>query len=294
MTSLSHAVDATMPVADVRTTVRLLRGVERLPEGATGALVFRNGDHRMGTLLVENKRVCWAASSGMETRLTDILSRQADPPIPQEAIEGVFEQCRHEGIPLGTALVSRGLVTPDGLESALRQHTGEAVLRLSHLLSRNQRIAPVWLPNRSRRYDAQFTFTPAEILVCVGALGHQEITPQAHRVLAPVAADSAVAAAFFAGRSESALLPVAQVHGEAVGVEALVQLGRWATDASERVRHFAPSEVLVAATASHRQTAVTWTSGTILYAALCEDRIALSVLMARRARGAAADRKDLE
>jgi hypothetical protein len=284
--TLQYSSQATMPAADVKTTVRLLRGIERLPEGATGALVFTRGDERLGTLLVEDKRVCWAAASGMETRLTDILSRQANPPIPQPLIEDVFEQCRHDGSPLGAALVSRGLVSAEGLESALRQHTGEATLHLSHLLRGHDRLAPTWLPSRTRRYEAQFTFTPAEILVCVGALGNQEITPRAHRVLAPILEDGVVAAAFFAGRGEASHLPVAQVRGELLGVESLVNLGAWAHGALGDVARFSEGDHLVAATTFGRETVVAWTRDEILYAALCEDRIGLSVLVARRARGA--------
>jgi hypothetical protein len=278
----THAKNDALADLDVKTTLRLLRGVERLPEGANGALVFGTKDERFGTLLVEDKRVCWAAASGMETRLTDILQRQTKPPIDPDFIEWVLERCRVEGTP-GAALVAQG-GHPAGLQRALRQHTAEAIVRLSRLLSQQDRFAPTWHPNRTRKNAAQFTFTPAEILVCLRVLGSDDVTSRASRSLEPVMEDSVVAAAFFLGASERDFLPVVQVRGETVGVDGLVQLGSWARCAVELTNAFISGEKLFAATNAGHQTAVSWTAENLLCAALCEDRSSLSVLVAHRAR----------
>jgi hypothetical protein len=273
---------------DVKATLRLLRGVERLPEGAHGALVFGTKDERLGTMLVEDRRVCWAAASGMETRLTDILQRQTRPPIDPVLIERVFARCRADGAPLGAALVAQGVVTPAGLKRALREHTAEAVVRLSALLNKRERFAPVWQPNRARKYDAQFTFAPAEILVCVRTLGGGDVG-SAYRCLLPVGEACVAAAVFSPGTLDRDLLPLAQVNGETIGVEGLVQLGGWARSAVASASAFASGESLLAATNAFHQTVVLWAAENLVCTALCEDRSALSLVMARRIRGGPED-----
>ena len=85
----------------VPTLLRLLKGIDSLPQGATGALVFTSRDAPQGTVLVEDNRVCWAAASNMERRLTDILRRQTDPPLRVDDFEEIYEECYRDKIPLG-------------------------------------------------------------------------------------------------------------------------------------------------------------------------------------------------
>jgi hypothetical protein len=44
-----------------------------MPTRATGALVFGEGEAAIGSVLLENGRICWAVSQQMRTLLTDIL-----------------------------------------------------------------------------------------------------------------------------------------------------------------------------------------------------------------------------
>lgn len=269
-----------------RVTVRLLRGVERLPAGATGAFVFGgNKEESKGMILVENGRICWAATPGMERRLTDILVSQSRPPLSEAVVEEVYQRCRREGIPLGAGLVAGGVVTPRGLRQALLKHAGEAITHLCRALKSEGKVSPAWVPNRTRRYDAQFTFTPAEIVVAVGARVDETKAVQGSEVLRHALEDGGAGAAFLEGTVDE--LPVAEVRGEQVGVEGLVGLGAWAQAAIRRCRFFSACN-LVAAMLPSRSGVITWMSEGVVYVALCEDRSNLSHLISQRARARAA------
>ena len=269
-----------------RVTVRLLRGVERLPAGATGALVF-GGDKEesKGMILVENGRICWAATPGMERRLTDILVSQSRPPLSEAAVKEVYQRCRRDGTPLGAGLVARGVVTPRGLRQALLKHAGEAITQLSRVLKSEGKVSPAWVPNRTRRYDAQFTFTPAEILAAVGARVDEAKAVEGNEALRQALGDGGAGAAFLEGTENE--LPVAEMRGEQVGVEGLVGLGAWARSAIRRCIPFSSCN-LVAVTSHSKSGVIAWMSEGVIYVALCEDRSDLSHLMAQRARARAA------
>jgi len=204
------------------TLLRLLRGVDGLPRGATGAFSITDADSLQGTVLIEDRRVCWAASSEMENRLTDLLRAQGETPLSPEAFEEVYQECHHENLPLGETLVARGLVSSDGLRRALKQHAAEAIARLSGAAS----LALTWSFHRARRYDAQFTFGTSELLCCIGALGLEPKAVEADRTLREVTPEQSIGVAFLADADHA--LPLAQVSAETWCCQSLVDLGEWA------------------------------------------------------------------
>ena len=210
---------------DVPTLVRLLKGIDRLPDGATGALVFTSKDAPQGTVLVEDNRVCWAAASNMENRLTDILRHERDPPLPSETFDKIYEECYRDHIPLGETLVERGMVTPEGLWRGLLMHTAEAIC----VLASGSSLSPVWATNRQRRYDAQYTFSTSEVLSCVGSFGFEEEATEARQTLQEITPREAVGLAYLTDASHE--LPLAHVAAEDWDCEELVELGKWARDA---------------------------------------------------------------
>src|ERR1700753_1700020 len=107
-------------------TLCLLGMIDELPAGATGALRF--GEH--GIVLVESRKICWAAANNMRVRLTDILCNTATPPVPRDQVEEIARACTKTRRPLGESLVESGLVSETGLKAALRRHTVEAVAHL--------------------------------------------------------------------------------------------------------------------------------------------------------------------
>ena len=241
----------------IPTLLRLLKGVEALPDGATGALVFTAKDMPQGTVLIEDNRVCWAAASSMEHRLTDILRNQSDPPVSAETLEQIYDECYRDKIPLGEALVERGIVTPEGLWRGLRQHTAEAIA----LLATAQRISPVWASNRQRRYDAQYTYSTVDLLSCVGSFGWEEEARDAEETLREIIPKSAVGIAFLAeGRNG---LPVAQVAADDWDCNSLIELGDWAINAlADEEEEEAETIVELADGTAHQRA---WRAGDIIY-----------------------------
>ena len=243
---------------EVPTLVRLLKGIDRLPDGATGALVFASKDAPQGTVLVEDNRVCWAAASNMEHRLTDILRHESDPPLPAETFEEIYEECYRDHIPLGETLVERGLVTADGLWRGLLRHTAEAVC----VLAQSASLSPVWASNQTRRYDAQYTFSTSELLSCAGSFGFENEAAEAQQTLREITPREAVGLAYLAKPTHQ--LPLAQVAAEGRDCEELVELGKWA---HEVLPEGEDDEELVEAVESVNGTTLrrAWRAGPLIY-----------------------------
>ena len=204
------------------TLLRLLRVIDGLPRGATGALAFTDRDSSQGTVLIEDRRICWAAASDMENRLTDVLRAQRQTQLSPMAFEEVYQECHRKDMPLGETLVARGLVSSEGLRCALRQHTAEAIARLSAAAS----LTLTWAFNRSKRYDAQFSFGTSELLCRIGAIGFEPAAEEADRTLREVTPDRSVGIALLTGTDHP--LPVAQVSAESWCCQSLLDLGEWA------------------------------------------------------------------
>lgn len=253
---------------DASAMVELLDHVEQLPSGATGALVVGPRGQPRGSVLVENGRVCWAMANGMGRRMTDLLRYQSLSPLDPSQIEDVYRQCRTRGIALGEALVESGVVSPDGLRRALRQHTAEAMERLS-LSAPSQELA--WVEHRKRGYDARFTFVPGEILV--GLVGLRMSASAVHAQAAlRLAVDAKKPGAAFARVPGAAVpLPVAATGMGALPVRELLGLGRWAMDTLDLAGAFEPGRHLVGAVADTGRSIITWLDDGVVYVALCED-----------------------
>ena len=213
----------------VPTLVRILTGIEHLPEGATGALRFGSPDEPHGVILIEQNRVCWAVAPFIGLRLTDIILKISAPPISAKALAEVFEVCEQTRSPLGETLVRNGLLTSEQLRAALEIHVAEAMGAFSLF----RELSPSWLPNRKRRYDAQFTFSTSEVLVATGALGKEHIAKIAKVALACEVGVDAVGLAFPSNRS-SAKLPIAQLRVQNLPVKSIIDIGAWARAYSER------------------------------------------------------------
>lgn len=239
------------------TLLRLLRGIDGLPSGATGALVFTAKDAPQGTVLIEDRRVCWAAASNMEHRLTDILRAQNGSDVDAGVFEEVYELCYRDKKPLGETLVSRGLVTSEGLKCALRQHTAEAIARLSA----SSRLTLTWASNRSRRYAAKYTFGTPELLCQAASCGIEDLSEEAGKKLKEVTPENAVGLAFLTDAGHS--LPLAQVGAEDWACQSLVDLANWARQALREQTPDASGSVLGSDTVHSLKRA--WKSGSLTF-----------------------------
>ena len=145
----------------VASVQRLLGYIDDLPPGATGALHF--GDQ--GVILLESRKICWAAVRSMRNRLTDILRHQSTPPVPREDVEQIYKRGKQTGTPIGEALVASGLATEAGLRAALLKHNGEALVTLA--LSG---VAPhAFVVHSKTGYDPKYAFSSCEMLARLGS-----------------------------------------------------------------------------------------------------------------------------
>jgi hypothetical protein len=259
----------------VSAVIPLLEGVEELAPDASGALVLSPREERKGTVLVEEGRVCWVMAAGMSRRLTDLL--RAESGITQEAIEEVYTVCRTRGQPLGEALVDRGIISPDGLRGALERHACESLIALARTYSGKTE----WVPHRKRRYDAKFSFSPAEILVSVGATAVGNRLADAKRALERFSLDDNAVATFDRSVSDTGPFPVAGRRIEGRAVSGLLALGLWAREVVDLARTTSGGCELAAGFLNDGQAAVAWPEGEFLCAALCEDAIQFGRLLSK-------------
>jgi hypothetical protein len=239
----------------------LLHRIDSLPSGATGALSFDGG-----VVLVQERRVCWAASSSMQTRLTDRLRHVAQ--LPPVVLENLFRECRNQGIPLGQALVTRGLLDPAALRLTLLDHTSEALAQLACTTVQDAR----WTPAGDRKYDAEFTFSTTELLAHAsdtywGPLA-QVVRDELDRVL-----ENGGTGCAFVPSSDGVPVPIGVHDAEALGAEGIVELGRWAAGVLHSAAGIVPSSRFVGALKEEGIAAAAWTHDGICYAALLANSI---------------------
>lgn len=261
--------------------VQLLEDIERLPADATGALVFGQIARPEGTILIEAGRVCWATAARMRRRLTDLLRFQADPPLGPDALETVYRRCRAEGQPLGESLVELGLVTREGLRRALQQHSAEAIA----LLALERRTPPwTWVEHRHRRYDATFTFSPAELLSGTGALRQPKAAERAAAELQKNLEGGGFGAAFIREPAHARAFLIAAFECDALGVHAVLALGEWVAGALDLSGAFDPGARMVITSRRDGGAILGWRLGDIDFVAQCSDPSSVAYVVATQAR----------
>jgi len=267
------------PVAIDRTRiVDLLDRIEHVDEAATGALVFGPAARPVGTVLVEDGRICWAVTAGMNRRLTDLLRAQTSPPLSAEAIQQVYQKCRNDDVPLGEALVVSGLVTPDGLRAALREHTAEAIGHLSELPT----VACAWNPHKNRRYDARYTFSPAEILIALESRNQPGLTETIQEDLEQVMAPGSLGFCF--ARATPYPMLLAAVGAERLGAREIAGLGRWTIDMLDLRQAIDANADIMSFSTRAGTAACAWNTGRVVTVVLCEDESSLIYTIVRRRR----------
>lgn len=261
------------------TAARVLLELEELGADATGAFVFRARDRASGAMLVERGRVCWVGANGLQRRLTDLLIQETQPAPDRREIAKLFEQCRRDGRPLGERLVEAGMVHPDGLRRALLQHSVEAMI----LLAASPDARHLWVPHRSQRYDAAFTFAPAELMATVAEAVLSDLTAQGRAELDTMLGGEGVGVALERAGGTAAPLVVAQVAAGA-SVRALVELAAWAAGALDLGSAVVPRSSLFVGARSDGSTFFAWRRGSLLFGAACSEPTVAACVVARHAR----------
>jgi hypothetical protein len=265
--------------ADPSSALQLINTIEKLPNTATGAYVFGPAGRPGGTILVENGRVCWAVAPQMGRRLTDLLRIRLDPSASPDALREVVRRCRLESTPLGEALVENGLLSSAALRDALRQHTSEAILILSQADGE-----PSWLAHRKQRYDARFTFSPAELLASIGAAAAPDLAEEARGEMERTIGQGGGGVAFAQVGASQMLFPICEVQGAATSVDDTIRLGEWGTGALEAEALIRAVPRLVAVLGATGDAIVTWSTGGVIYVVTCRNPSSLAHVLGKRAR----------
>lgn len=266
---------ATAPIPSID-PIGLLERVEAVGVEASGALLF--GD--AGMVLVERGRVCWAVAADRQQRLGTILREHCHASVSQEALDATFRRCQEEGRPLGESLLEQGLITPGALREALLRQSIEGIHSLC------QREGDVsWSDRRHARYDARFTFSPVEILGAMGAQLLPELSARAHANLARHLEGGGSGIAFTWPEWSARPVAIASIEGESFGVQGVLRLGAWATEALDLARAFCNERGIVSVSWRRGASLVAWEDGPITFVALCDNPSSLAFVLARHVRG---------
>lgn len=286
MAAMLAPMDATSPAPGAAKrlspwlAVSLLERVEQLTPGATGALLCAAGSELAGTVLLENGRVCWASSARMRRRLTDLLLEQSRPPLDRARLEAVYRRGRDSGEPLGETLVTLGLVTRDGLRSALLRHSAEAMLSIAAC----DALSFAFVEHRKRRYDATFTFPPAEVLASLGADSRRELADAAREELSRVLGSDGLGAAFSREGETARGLMLAEIGCGPLSCEHVLELGSVTAGTLDLCGAFAPGARLVMSMRSDGSALVCWRVGALELVAVCLDPSSAWCVLAAHAR----------
>lgn len=251
--------------------VDLLAAVDdRLPS-ESGAFVIDDGPSG-GSVLVETRRVCWAAAPGRSARLRELLRRHAERELQDAELEDVFARCRDEHRSLSELLTEQFLVSDHGLRAALKQHTVETLIAQCDGTPQ----PATWIPHRHRGYHARFTFPPIELLAAAGAELYPYEAEGAGPSLEVVLPVARIGGSFAIGDDDA---PVAVcIGGRAVlSVRELLELGEWSAAALAACHGFSPAVMARAIADMTGPAALGWRSARrLVHVAVIDDPGALA------------------
>lgn len=264
---------------------RLLQHIEEeaSPRSA-GVFVYGAPAAPVGSVFVEGNRICWAVAARMGRRLTDILRHQSDPPLDAGLLEEVYRRCRRDSLPLGESLVASGIVSGDGLRRALRQHTAEALA----VIGEARTEPPRWREHARGRYDARFSFLPAELFVSACTMPRAELAARAYRELRATLQGSGVGFAFVRDGDAALSIPIAVTSTEHVPVRMLIDIGRWATGALDIGAVVDRGRNMVVHRTEPGDGTLVWQAGCIVYVATFGDASSLACAIVSRVRSRSA------
>lgn len=251
------------PLDDVHlvSSLELLGRIDELPALATGALCFGG----RGIVLVESRRICWAATRNMKRRLTDILCSEGGRTVPRDAVETIVRACRANGRPFGESLVQSGLVSESGLRVALRQHVAEAIGDLA----KQGADFDAFLPHTRRGYDPRYTFSSCEVLAAVAGARDTARSGAADRELRSVLVPESTGAAFVRDHQGSRTAVIAVEQSCEIPVEELVAACAWVTGLLDVAAAFDPTVQVIRVARCARTSLVAWRKYGVDFVALC-------------------------
>jgi hypothetical protein len=257
----------------IAAALRLFTFVDELPAGATGVLQF--GEE--GVILLESRKICWAVARTMRVRLTDILRNQSTPPMPREAVEDIYRQCKESGTPIGEALVKGGLVSEAGLRSALFKHNGEAIVQLAQ----SGAVPDGFVAHARTGYDPKYSFSPGEILAMLGSKDDPARATAAQLELTETLVPDSTGAAFARTNAGAGAAVIAVDRACDVPVNDLVAVCNWTAGLFDVAQTFDSDACVARANWGSRTALVAWRGSNVGYVGLCSSRAAAARLIGR-------------
>ena len=267
--TLPPSIPATIGALDAVAIV--LNHVDELAPDATGALQFGAS----GTILVQLGHVGWAVAPPMEQRLTQLLRLQHSPPLDARAIEDVLAECRRQGVSLGEGLLSSGVVSEEGLRTALFRHSTEAITHIAEAGA----LCDGFVRHAGAGYDPRFVFSTAEILASLGALRNRALAAAASRHLREVLVADARGLAFICEPTGPVLCCV-QAR-PAVRVSEILDLSAWASGLFDVAQAFDSGVQIAVGSSGPNDAVVCWRTIDALYAAVCANHATSALTMSR-------------
>lgn len=253
----------------------LLVAVDERAAGESGAFLVEEASGAIrGSVLVEDRRVCWAAIPGGAARLRYLLRHHAERSLADAELDEVIRVCQGAPRALGELLIERGIASDRGLGAALRRHIVESLIAQCGAAESAIR----WLPHRRQGYGARHAFAPIGLLADAGALLHPGEVAQIDRDLAPdLAGDptTEIAGSFAIGDDEEAVVVQARIDERGPGdlrVRDLLWLGSWAVAALGACDGFSAAVLRRGASSAPGRAALGWRAGRRLVHAATIDR----------------------
>lgn len=261
---------------DMQEMIELLEGVEQLANDAVGTLVVEQAGGTSGAIFVEHNQICWVAAKGMGPRLSALLCAQAGRNLTPELLDEVMAHCKATGEQLGDVLLARGILHEEGLARAMRRHTAESLIALSHGTPDTKWTA------RQQSFAARHYFAPATLLTEIGAIsrwaGH---APSLVWLKECGARGAAYSRSQGTGNSGTRVQPVAEFEIANMGARAMYELGCTAAASVEAVRASDPRLPCALFIDEQGNRCVGWARGVFLLVAVCDDDIAFSRVVGR-------------
>lgn len=207
-----------------RSTRHLLEWVDDLSPQQAGTLSIGNEEHGvLVAIFVEQNRVCWAAASGLASRLLDLLRKGASE--KSDEVRRVVLQARTERRPLWARLLASHALSFEALHEAMRQHTIESLCVLSGVSLR-----ALWSP-RQASFCYPFAFRTIDLLVAVSAAELPDLAALAQAQLTSMVMEGETAIAL--ARHEAGTRIVAFCGELDSGVGKAMDLAAWVTGMSD-------------------------------------------------------------
>jgi len=256
---------------------RFLIDVESVPRATVGALVVERGSKRLGAVLIERGRICWAVAAQMPRHLSHLLISRAEG-LDEARLALAYDACRSDGRPFGEGLVESGLISAEGLRHALVDHTIDG---LAALASERRGTTQRWLSREERSYDPRFTFSTVELAATAGAREHGDAAERSRSTLSAALPVGVHGAGVYRGDDVARPLLVTHTGLDGEALTSVESLCRWGISTLDLCTVFTDRTTFATATLSSGSTRVAWCERDLVHVAVCRDTAAMAKLFRR-------------